>query len=217
MLKIFKSSRAKFVVSLVVVSLALGALFLGVSAIAKYSKPSLSILVSPVDAVVEIDGEKFSNGEYEMKSGKKHVRISKDGFETKELDLDIKSWHSSYLDEYLVPDGGDFSRYATSEDDYEALKMLDLSNDEAAKSFVEAFENKMTITDFLPIATSFDLGDSKSQYYRVYLDNGNADCLEFFCLKIESNYDSLDNLKGLFEEYGYNLDGYSYIKTITEE
>ena len=185
-------------------------LYLAISHLAWVSEPSISVFVTPVNAKITIDGEEFKNGEYRISSGKKKVSISADGFESIDEEIDVKSWHSFRLHRYLKPSDGDYSRYLKSSDSYSILNSLsDL--DKEAKDFLSKSNQKMTISDILPIVET-----DEGVFYRVYLDEGNSNCLEFFCLKIETNADSLDGLKHLVSSYGYNLDDYSYYKESVE-
>ena len=206
------TKRKKFIIYLIAALAALAGLYFLIERIAFYAEPSVSIYVAPVDSVVEIDGAEYKNGEYHLGAGKKHVIVRHDGFESKEFDIEVKSFNASRVDTYLVPSDGNFSAYAKNEADFRVLDSLEVEDD-AAREFLQKYRQKMTITDVLPIVKRYEDGS----FYRLYVSESDVDCFEFFCLEIDTNSDSLDSLKTYLGELGYNLDDYSYKRNIVEE
>ena|GEM_PF-844387 len=213
-----KTKIVRFALLLVIALAIVGILYYLLTRIGFYSRSSVSVLVTPVDAKVEIDGNEYKNGEYVLDKGKKHVKISKAGYQTKEYDIEMKSWHSAMVHDYLMPDDGNFSNYLANEDSFELLKLADI-DDNTVKDFIKKAEQKYTIADILPLSenrkTEFH-GVEKDQYLRIFVEKGNADCFEFFCLKLESNLQPEDFAREVLAGYGYNLDDYSFVSVVLD-
>ena len=171
----------------------------------------LSILFTPSDAEITVNGRHSSNGIYRMYPGMVTVEIKKDGFDPQQFNIELKSHEVSQIYGYLKPNDGSFEVFKTSGRDYNILKLV--ANDEEALAFIDKNEKQNRIIDFLPAFSSVE----KIPYATVEVTDGtdSEQCLAEFCLRLTAT--NVDNdkaynvMKQYFEIKGYNLDNYKVI------
>ena len=171
----------------------------------------LAINVAPADATIVINDQQYSNGVFDnMLPGHYNVIISKPGFETKTVEIDLKSDEVVYLNEYLVQPDWNFEYYET---DLESLLSLreyaDSHEDAKVKAFLENYDKKSVIRDILPLEYKEELtGD----YYKIADMEKNYSCSRNYCIIIESSSDIYYELAlSVLRNHGYNPDDYEIV------
>ena len=77
----------------------------------------VEVMVAPTSAKVLIDGEQYTNGEYEMPPGEYKVTIEEDGFQPYNGVLRVADKHKLYIAVCLQPTEGNKSYYDDNIDD----------------------------------------------------------------------------------------------------
>ena len=174
----------------------------------------LVVMVAPTSATVKINGIAYTNGTYNLYPGKAKVEISKDGFDKKEYDLEIKAHETATIYAALAQ-GDDYSWYKTHGKDYEILKLV---GDKASYKYIEKTENAKLIVAVLPLKkvemlTKGKVSSDGKPFHETVITNGSADkkCHSVFCLKIKDNTGNDDVAKQLVNEAGFNFEDYDVI------
>ena len=164
---------------------------------------TLSVLVTPLDSTISINGQTYKNGTYRFFPGVVSVKIEHPDLDTKEYELELKPFSTILLYDYLISDH-DFSYYSSHKDDYEALKFV---HDEDALEYINHQEAANDITEILPINT---LKQSPSGYNRVTIKNASSEskCTSTVCLKITDDSENHSASSNVLEDYGYSIDDY---------
>ncbi len=207
LLEDIKTHYKAVLVGVVVLALVITGIFIAIDA-AKTAK--INILVTPVDAVIKIDGHRYENGQHRVFPGKKHVEISRDGMKTVSFDVDCESEHITAINRYLVGEDGGFSFYTQSAESYNLLTIL---ADENAAEFINNEEQKLTIKDLLPIIETHMIANhgfskDKKPYIETRVINATDEefCHSSICLKIKTNAKNAEKTaSSLLESYGYKL------------
>ncbi|MBO4855403.1 hypothetical protein J5500_03305 [Candidatus Saccharibacteria bacterium] len=210
LLEVIKTHYKAILVGVVVLALVTTGIFIAVDA-AKTAK--INILVTPVDAVVKIDGRRFSNGNHRVFPGKKHVEITRSGMEPVNFDIDCVSEHTVVINRYLVGANNNFSEYTKSAESYELLKLL---ADEKVADFINKEEQKLTIKDLLPInKTSMLKKNTYAKDSRPYIETKISEivdserCKSSICLSVKTNANNAKTTaKSILESYGYDIDDF---------
>lgn len=228
MIKFYRRITIMFISAIVVVLI----VFLGVIPLIKYlRKPAfLDVLVAPIDAKIMINGSQYRNATYEFEPGKYEATISKDGFKTKEVKLNLEKNKTSGLYLYLVPEDGDWNFYQEGKNE-ESLKALLRMNgyntdgsevsfgigvmdgDESALRFIE----KEKVREIMPInvsvcgkpATRMNC-DVLSVEYDYAKECGNKICLVITGRGEKLNSEGLKEIKTRMKEKGYDFNDYEY-------
>lgn len=206
-LEVIRTHYKALLVGVAVLALVIAGILIAID-MAKTAK--INILVTPVDAVVKIDGRKYENGNHRVFPGKKHVEISHDGMESINFDVDCESGHIVAINRYLAGSNNDFSYYAKNGESYELLKLL---ADEKVADFINKEEQKLTISDLLPLSQTTMLSDNKyakdgMPYIETIISDATKDekCNSSICLKIKTNSkDEESAAKSLLSKYGYEI------------
>ncbi|MBQ6147378.1 hypothetical protein IJI70_00835 [Candidatus Saccharibacteria bacterium] len=159
----------------IIIASVLAVIVLAVAGFLIYSrfakKTEITVLVAPTTAKIEINGKEYKNGTSEIAPGTYTVKISADGFESKELELVAKSDEIALLYEYLTPTTGKYSLA-----DYDLLPYI--SKDEKTDELIYARKKAESLFDLLPLENS-DLG--------LIISDASANCdASSLCLKISS-------------------------------
>ncbi len=165
----------------------------------------LDILVAPSDATVMVGDTRYKNGIYEgLEEGIYEVEITRDGLESKRLEIELKNGETTKLYLYLTGDG-----YSYTEEDSKILLLIDeYNNEKEAKDYLK----KYPINKVLPIVIE-GYSDDSSEYVSFRIDGGKFDdCKNEFCIKIT---DISGRNRALAEEAakakGYDLSDYEVI------
>lgn len=174
------------------------------------SKPTamLDILVAPTTAKVVVDGKEYKNGTYKFEPGEVKVVISKDGFVSQEVNLELREGETAKLYTYLLPVDGDFSWYLSHEED---MMLLNTIGDAIAHEEGSVYAAENPIIEVLPII--FAEYDANWNYTEFRIDGGKFDeCNNPFCLKItDATGGNYEMALGLIREKGFNPDDFEII------
>lgn len=164
----------------------------------------VNILVAPYGAKVKIDGVEVDGSTRFYPKKNVEVEISKDGFLSKKINIDLESNKTALVHTYLLDEKNGFDKYRENIHDYDALRLV---ADEAAKDFIYKTDKAKSINQILPIETV--VGVETTTLYEVEGDELKK-CPTFLCLRVEG-VNNNDYIKKLLNEYGYNFNDYSFI------
>ena len=209
----FERYQSRRVVKLFVIILAIAAIaFFLIWFITDFLKNSeLSILFTPSDSKILVNGEQFSNGVHRMYPGKVTIEISRDGFKTKTYDIELKANETSSIHGYLKPKDGSLEVFTYSASDYNIFKLV--ATDEDAITLINNQNKLLRIRDFLPAYNVADGSDGGS----IKVEDGSNDknCKGPFCILIKTNAKRTEAaykaMKAFFALRGYNLDNYEVV------
>lgn len=173
----------------------------------KYSA-KLDLLVAPREAEILIDGKVYKNGVYDFEPGEVEIKVSMEGFESKETKLNLESNTTTMYYTYLMPIDGSFEWYLNHEED---MMLLNTIGDAEANADARNYLEKYPIVEVLPII--YADYDEKWDYTEFRVDGGKFDsCKETFCLKItDTTGGNKENAIKLISERGFNPDDYEII------
>lgn len=172
----------------------------------------LEILVAPTFATVKINGEIYpSSGSFAVFPGTYDVEISAEGFETKELTLNLEKDSIQKLYTYLNDEDGQLSLYAKFPDN---ISLLQLVGDNDSKEFLDWY----SVKDILPIYYQTEDTDI-DQYKNIFISYETENCKEQpFCLSIHDAFNgNYDFAISLIKEYGYDPSDYEILYSYTCE
>lgn len=165
----------------------------------------VDVKVAPINATVELNGKKFDNFEsYNVAPGEYHVRISMDGMQTKEYDIDLASDGFIRIWNYLLDDSGGFSYYETHPED--EVTLAEVADDEASQNFVEKYNSIFSIVDVLPLEY-YDRSDPNNPI-GVYIEQSDAECDKIVCLMVYGGEENRAIANELITEAGYEPNNY---------
>lgn len=208
-----KKTKNKFNLPIVIISfLAIAIIIVTIAIFNTFKSSTLDILVAPASATVTIDNKIYKNGTHKFYPGTYHVKIEKENFTTKELDITLNNNEISTLYTYLLESDGSYSWYLSHKDDSMLLtKIGDKTSENLAKSYLETYN----ITKDLPII--YANYDSSWNYTEFRIDGGNfSECKTDFCLKISDTTGGNYNAAlSILKDKGYDPSTYEilYINT----
>ena len=205
---IFKRKETWIVISIVVVAILVVVLVL---VLKPHNSANLSISVAPADAKITIDGNDYTNGLYrEMAPGQYTATISKDGFEEKTVNLELKNDEVTRISEYLKQLEQGLDYYETDSNSLLALReYADTHEDAEVKKFLEEHDRKLRIKEILSIEYEEELtGD----FYVVdYLENSPG-CVKSFCLTVNASSDAyVETAFSVLKIHGYDAKDYEIV------
>ena len=170
----------------------------------------VEILVAPASATVEIDGKKYENGTYKLKTGEHQVHIEKENFTTKDYTFTIESTTKLY--DFLEQKDGSFSWYLDHESDALLLTQIGSYN---ASIEAEKFTTTYSVISKLPII--YANYDENYNYTEYRIDGGKfSDCKTDFCLKVtDTTGGNLEAAKEKLKEQGITPEDYELLYTYT--
>ncbi|MBR2710748.1 hypothetical protein IKF02_03970 [Candidatus Saccharibacteria bacterium] len=185
----------------------------------------LDVLVTPLDSVVQINGEIYSNGVYEFEPGIYFANISKDGFESKTIEIELEKNKTTSLYIYLEQNDGGWEYYQEryNEQSLDALLKINgygkpvlepTDHDDSGSNFIHT----MSIQLYTPIYFSI-CGepasrmncDSISVDYGHNKQCGNKPCLIITGRRKEINQETLAEVGAELEQRGFSLNDYEYV------
>ena len=181
------------------------------TALMPHNSANLVISVAPADATVTIGQKDYKNGIVrDLAPGHYTATVSKEGFETKMVELDLENDGITYLREYLAQSEDGFDYY---EADLESLLYLreyaSTHDDKTVKEFLEDYDKRLSIRDELPIVFK---EETTGDYYEVYYRDDEPDCEWNYCLEIKTSSDAYEDLAlSVLRIRGYNPDDYMII------
>lgn len=155
------------------------------------AKSMASFNIAPQSAIVEVNGKEYRSGAYEFEPGKYHATIKKDGFDSKEIDFEIKNRQTTVVNDYILNEDG-FEYFEYSENDLQILRRIDVKE---VKEFISHYDKKLEVRDYLPIEGTFDANAGKTNAHSLFLKYQIASgemsgkCKKAFCIVVNS-YDT---------------------------
>ena len=165
----------------------------------------VNILVAPYGAKVKIDGKEVNGSTRFYPKKNVEVEISKDGFLSKKINIDLESNKTALVHTYLLDEKNGFDKYRENIHDYDVLRLV---ADETAKEFIYKTDKAKSINEILPI--ELIVGADPTTLYQINEDELEKKCNTFLCLKVDG-INNNDRIKALLNKYGYNFEDYSYI------
>lgn len=129
-IKLFAIIGAALIVVIIIVIVCVG--LANRNSTPKIAHTGASIMLVPLNATAEINGEKYTNGTYYFRPGKYTAHIAADGFAAKDVEFEVEEAKLTTVASYLLTDGG-----AYSEEDYDLLRFL--SDSDETDQAIEAF------------------------------------------------------------------------------
>ena len=168
----------------------------------------LEILVAPLSAKILVDNKEYTNGTYEFEPGEVKIIISKDGFSSKEMNVELKANETVKLYTYLLPLDGTLDWYLNHEEDQMVLNTI---GDAKASEDSKIYRAENPVVEILPII--YANYDENWNYTEFRVDGGEFDeCDEDFCLKItDTTGGNYDFALSLVREKGFEPNDYEII------
>lgn len=190
--------------------LAFVSLILFITAINLTPKKQVEILIAPASATIEIDDKKYENGTYSFEVKDHQIRITKDGFSSKEYSFNPDNTDKIY--DYLEQSDGSFSWYLNHESD--ALLLTQIGSYTASNE-AQQFASTYSVISKLPIV--YANYDENYNYTEYRIDGGKfSGCLTDFCLKVtDTTGGNLENAKKSLKDQGINPDSYEILYSYT--
>lgn len=170
----------------------------------------LDILVAPANAEILVNGKKYTNGHYKTFPGKAKVTISADGFETKELEVELKAHENTLVQAYLLDKDGGLNAYIHSAEDYALLKLL--TKDELTADFATKYEAAIKLKNLLPIHYAYPgSNSSRSQSISglattIIKDiSKDSRCKSTFCIEVSGTKKDEASAKYVLDLYGIDI------------
>ena len=165
----------------------------------------VNILVAPYGAKVKIDGVEVDGSTRFYPKRDVEVEISKDGFASKKMKVDLEANKTTLIHTYLLDEQNSLNRYRENIHDYDVLRLV---ADETAKEFIYKTDKAKSINEILPI--ELIVGADPTTLYQINEDELEKKCKTFLCLKVDG-INNNDRIKAVLNKYGYNFEDYSYI------
>ncbi len=214
----FLDKHSKSVVILLFVVIAIcfgGTLVLGVFNYQE-QKTYLSVMVAPVFARVTLNDQEYQMGLNEIEPGKYQVKISADGFISKEFTLEVKHGEPAAVSGYLMHASEGINYYARDAKSLSVLRAMSATNDEQLAKFLDDYSNLMGIKNSLPMDASFSKGN---QEIRVTVKDGSRDprCKMAFCLIAVGEDINPGAVEFAVSSAGFDLKNYEVIYDYVKE
>ena len=214
------SKRLVLGITIPILILGLG-LFL-VFAVLKTAK--VYIMVAPESATITINGKKVKNGEHNFFPGKKTIKVSGEGIEPYETEIDAEMFKSKRVAIYRKVNGS-YDSYIKSKSDYNVIKMLSSEqNDPEAIDFLQKVDKAKKIFEEIPqeINNTIEYGEgvnTKWEVERAYISDysSNQECPSAICILVKAKNPGKVDMKEIIEVRGYNLDDYYIVRKKTNE
>ncbi len=173
----------------------------------------LNISVAPTSAHITIDGVETRNGSYRVSSGVHHIEASADGFESKSLDIDVKSDETNNVAFYLPNEEVGLKYYERSDVEVNLMRVI-AKYDDGAKEFIDAYDLKFGLIIDVPFSVEYETPDG---FASMRFSDGRDDsrCDSTLCIlvsghKVDDNsfYGEVTNE---LSSRGYDIEDYEVI------
>ena len=173
---------------------------------------TIDVKVAPIDAVVELNGAKYENlKSHNIAPGSYHVKISMDGMQSKEFDINAADGGLERIWTYLLDSEGGFGYYMSHPED--AVILRDVADD-YAKDFLAEYNKLNSIQEVLPLQYSNTFEENATEVVSISVRWGvDKECKEkAFCL-IVHDYTGKNTEKALqlIRDAGFNPNDYELI------
>ena len=189
---------------------------------------TLSILVAPTDAKITINGKEYTNGNYqEFPASKISVTIEREGFDTKELELEGGSNKVVKIQTYLETQN--LEKYREMGDSYRVLRLIADYSDTKISNFITESNKIEEIKYKLPVWTmasfsnsevhttsdGFDTTENINPGIKLVDGNQELECEKMSCIKAlisgERTNKEDQAINDKIRELGYNPSDYQII------
>lgn len=197
-----------FLIALIAVSVITILLFILIPGIKSSKKVTLlSVNLAPGDAVLTIDGVDYHTGIHEFVPGEYFGTIHKEGFETKDIEFELKADETTTVYEYILSDTEGFGYFEKSKIDISTLENID--GDERVSKFLAAYAKKTDIIKSLPILLNYYDSDAARLISGEITDGSNDPRCDYaFCLKVDKNKSYEWRAKEVVKAAGYKYEDY---------
>lgn len=210
---------SKAIVIILILVVVFGAAGIIIYNIAKSAE--LSILVAPSNAVVKINGEEYTNGQYKFfPQNNVEVEISSPEHQTQTQTIDLIANETTLLRAVLEDEDGGYDSYLESLETYNQIKMLAPAiGNQKLTDLVNATEKKLAILDILPLSENIGEFYADSHGFIVSRDDNatiiqampsDDDCGVVPCLEVYESNGDLGAVKSLLKKKGYDPEVYVY-------
>lgn len=174
---------------------------------AKYSA-TLEILVAPSAAKITVDGKEYKNGTYKMEPGEVTVKITMDGFITKELPALLTRGGTTKLYTYLIPENESMDWYLEHP---EEQMLLNTIGDARAAAASAEYLTENPIVKVLPLI--YANYDENWNYTEYRVDGGDfEECEREFCLRVtDTTGGNYEAALELIRENGFSPEDYEIV------
>lgn len=108
----------------------------------------IDLLIAPSSTTIKIDGKDYKNGKHDISSGKHTIELSKDGFQSQQEEIEIKSGETFIYYNYLLGLDSFTNWYETHEDDSLLLESIIPA---LSEKNLKSLQNKYPLIKQLPI------------------------------------------------------------------
>lgn len=181
---------------------------LGISRI-QSPKTFLEISVVPGNASIEINGQSYHNGTYEVEPGVYTANISANGFGSVDTSVTVEKGETGQIAAILENEQSGMDYYFTNEGDLNILRSM---NDERAKSFIEKYDEQVSIQNYFPIDASY--ATARGINYSQTISDGSEmpECERVFCLVAQVYQEPNEEIiEQKLANLGYNINDYQII------
>lgn len=172
---------------------------------------TLQTTIAPSSAVITFDNNSYQvNRDYKFRPTSTKATISADGFQSQEIDLELKDNETTHIFLYLIPEDGDMSWY---DERPEETKLLLAVGGLQALQYAEDYHKKYPISTVLPL-TFVDVNPETYEWTEFRIDGGEFnDCkTNDYCVKItDSTGNNHERALNLIREKGFNPVDYEII------
>ena len=173
---------------------------------------SVDIMVTPINATVELNGKKYENFETSnIAPGRYTVKISMEGMQTKEYGIELMDGGFERIWTYLLDDNGGFDYYMNHPDDATILSDIADSN---VRNFLADYNKLTSIKDVLPLQLSNTFDENATEIISVSVRWGAEDeCNEkAYCLIIHDlTGKNTEKALQLIRDAGFNPNDYELV------
>lgn len=174
-----------------------------------HNDSSIEILVAPESARIQVGNKTYKNGQHKLPSGSYHVVISKDGFITQELDIELIQGKTTRLLACLNEENGSYDWYNSNADDRQLCTSI---GDQEAEEIQNQLLEEYPISTIIPIRVIEYDGVTYTNF-RIDI-NQSENCHTEFCLQItDFTGGNEQRAYDVILEKGYNPSDYEIIYT----
>ena len=186
-------------------------------AIVKYlnQKTYLTVQFAPASAHLELhdQGLSLTNGTYELPSGTYTGTLTADGFQPKNVTVNIAPHQVNPLTDYLTHSSEGLAYFEKSAADMATLHQIANQNhytDSELSAFLETYDHKASLYDLLPLTISWLKHPDDTPIYNLKITNASnhSKCQGTLCLLATGPNFNQAELANSLAERGYNVNDY---------
>ncbi|MBR2766660.1 hypothetical protein IKD67_01050 [Candidatus Saccharibacteria bacterium] len=170
---------------------------------------TVDIMVTPYDAVVELNGARYENmRSHNIVPGDYHVKISMEGMQTKEYDFSIERDGFVRIWNYLLGMDGGFEYYLNHPNDEIILEKV--VDDDTGRNFVDKHRRIVNIDEVLPL--EYYDNDDPADPVAIFIEQAKDICGDNIgCLSVYGGEKHKDIAFKLIRDAGYSPDDFDII------